>query len=63
MLQRVLQFRDFFAVKLRKVGVGNNSHAVLLGLQLNMNFPFTSLQASQLITHGAGISVTCCYEV
>src|SRR5262244_2533523 len=56
-LQRVLQFRDLFAIKLRKIGVGNDSRAVLLSFQLSTNFSPASLQASQVIAHGAGVSV------
>jgi hypothetical protein len=37
MLQRLLEFRDLFAIELRKIGVDNNSHAVFLGPQIGID--------------------------
>jgi hypothetical protein len=63
MLQRFLEFRDLFAIELRKIGVDRDVCPVLLGPQISIDLSFASLQAPQLIAHGAGVSIAPCYEV
>jgi len=63
MLQRLLEFRDLPAVEVWKVRVDRDLHGVLLGPQISIDLSLASLQALQLIAHGAGVAVTTCYEV
>ena len=62
-LQRLLYLRDLLAVKLRKIGVDDDSHVVFLGSQLSIDLVLAGLQAPQLIAYGARIAVTSCYEI
>jgi hypothetical protein len=63
MLQRFLEFRDLFAIELREVRVDRDVCAVLLGPQISIDLSLASLQAPQLIAHGAGVSIAACYKV
>ena len=62
-LQRLLEFPDLFTIELRKIGMDNNFHIVLLGRQISIDVSLASLQASQLIAHRARVSVAPCDEV
>jgi hypothetical protein len=58
MFQRLLEFRDLLTLGFRKIRVGRDLCPVLPRSQIGIDLSFASLQAPQLIAHGAGVSVT-----
>ena len=63
MLQRLVEFGNLFAVEVRKIRMDCDLHPLLLGSQIRIDLSLASLQAPQLITHGARVAVTPCYEI